>query len=48
MNLDKPRKIFIVDDDTMLTEPLKDYLTRKTPHQVHVFSTGGGVPVASF
>ena len=40
MDLDKPKKIFIVDDDTMLTEALKDYLTRKTPHQVRVFSTG--------
>lgn len=40
MDLDAPKKIFIVDDDIMLTEALKDYLTRKTPNEVHVFSTG--------
>ncbi|MEI6455743.1 MAG: response regulator [bacterium] len=40
MELDKPKKIFIVDDDTMLTDALTDFLTRKTPNQVHVFSTG--------
>ncbi|MCX6244851.1 MAG: response regulator [Bacteroidetes bacterium] len=40
MDLDKPRKIFIVDDDAMLTEALKDYLTRRTPNDIHVFSTG--------
>jgi len=40
MELDKPKKIFIVDDDTMLTEALKDFLTRKTPNEIHVFSTG--------
>ena len=40
MELDKPRKIFIVDDDTMLTEALKDYLTRKTPNIITIFNTG--------
>lgn len=40
MDLDKPKKIFIVDDDMMLTEAFKDYLTRKTAHEIHVFSTG--------
>jgi two-component system OmpR family response regulator len=40
MDLDKPKKIFIVDDDAMLTEALKDYLTRRTPNEIHVFSTG--------
>ena len=40
MDLDKPKKIFIVDDDTMLTEALKDYLTRKTAHEISVFYTG--------
>jgi DNA-binding NarL/FixJ family response regulator len=34
------KKIFIVDDDVMLTEALSDYLTRDVPHQVSVFSTG--------
>ena len=40
MDLDKPKKIFIVDDDAMLTEALKDYLTRRTQNEIHVFSTG--------
>ncbi len=40
MNHSIPKKIFIVDDDTMLTEALSDYLTRKTAHQVSCFSTG--------
>ncbi|MEI7526865.1 MAG: response regulator [Mariniphaga sp.] len=40
MELDKPKKIFVVDDDTMLTEALKDYLTRETPHDISIFHTG--------
>jgi DNA-binding NarL/FixJ family response regulator len=40
MDYSKPKKIFIVDDDTMLTEALKDYLTRKVPHDVLIFGTG--------
>jgi two-component system, OmpR family, response regulator len=40
MELDKPRKIFIVDDDTMLTEALKDYLTCRTPNDISIFNTG--------
>ncbi len=36
----KPRKIFVVDDDSMLTEALEDYLTRKIAHKVHSFHTG--------
>ncbi|MEP7263226.1 MAG: response regulator [Bacteroidota bacterium] len=40
MDFAKPKKIFIVDDDTMLTEALKDYLTRKVPHTVKSFHTG--------
>ncbi len=40
MEFQKPKKIFIVDDDTMLTEALKDYLTRKAPHDVRIFNTG--------
>jgi DNA-binding NarL/FixJ family response regulator len=40
MEIDKPKKIFIVDDDTMLTDALTDFLTRKTLHSIHVFNTG--------
>ena len=40
MDLNKPKKIFIVDDDTMLTEALKDYLTRSTPNEIRIFNTG--------
>ena len=40
MNYGKPKKIFIVDDDTMLTEALKDYLTRSIAHNVTSFHTG--------
>lgn len=40
MNLGKPKKIVIVDDDPMLTEALTDYLTRKVSHEVTSFSTG--------
>ncbi|MEO6166311.1 MAG: hypothetical protein ABIO46_04640, partial [Chitinophagales bacterium] len=36
----KPKKIFIVDDDEMLTEALTDYLTRKVQHTVQSFLTG--------
>ena len=36
----KPKKIFIVDDDEMLTEALSDYLTRKVPHDISIFHTG--------
>ncbi len=35
-----PKRIFIVDDDTMLTEALTDYLTRKVPHKISSFQTG--------
>lgn len=34
------RKVFIVDDNEMLTMALQDYLTRKTMHTVEVFGTG--------
>ncbi len=34
------KKIFVVDDDEMITTALEDYLTRKTMHEVKVFSTG--------
>ncbi len=40
MEFSKPKKIFIVDDDEMLTEALSDYLTRKVAHNISVFSTG--------
>ncbi|HQQ94833.1 MAG TPA: response regulator [Bacteroidia bacterium] len=40
MEFEKPKNIFIVDDDTMTTEALKDYLTRKVPHKVTCFHTG--------
>ena len=40
MEFSKPKKIFIVDDDEMLTEALSDYLTRKVPHNISIFHTG--------
>ena len=40
MNFGKTKKIFIVDDDPMLTEALTDYLTPKMPHKIISFSTG--------
>ncbi len=40
MSYGKLKKIFIVDDDTMLTEALEDILTRKIPHKVTSFHTG--------
>ena len=35
-----PKRIFIVDDDEMLTETLSDYLTRKVAHKISIFHTG--------
>jgi len=40
MSLSIPRKIFIVDDDVMQQEALKDYITRNLPHSVLAFCTG--------
>lgn len=40
MKLVEPKKIFIVDDDEMLTEALSDFLTREVNHDVTVFHTG--------
>lgn len=40
MEFAKAKKIFIVDDDPMLTEACKDFLTRKVAHQVEIFYTG--------
>ena len=40
MKLGAPKKIFIVDDDEMLTEALSDFLTRDINHNISVFHTG--------
>jgi len=40
MSLVKPKNIFVVDDDPMVTESMKDYLTDYFGHNVTVFSTG--------
>ncbi len=40
MKFGPPKKIFIVDDDEMLTMALSDYLTRDIKHEIHVFHTG--------
>jgi len=40
MKIEAPKKIFIVDDDEMLTMALSDYLTREVKHDIHVFHTG--------
>ncbi len=40
MKLGEPKKIFIVDDDEMLTVALSDYLTREVNHNISVFHTG--------
>lgn len=40
MDYSKPKKIFIVDDDPMLTEALRDYLTRNVAHEIYCFATG--------
>lgn len=40
MKVESPKKIFIVDDDEMLTMALSDYLTREVNHDIHVFHTG--------
>ncbi|MEQ8325092.1 MAG: response regulator [Vicingaceae bacterium] len=34
------KRIFLVDDDVMLCELLKDHLTQKIRHDIHVFNTG--------
>jgi DNA-binding NtrC family response regulator len=34
------KKIFVVDDDVVLTMALEDYLARKTLHEIHVYATG--------
>ena len=40
MEFAKPKKIFIVDDDQMLTEALSDFLTRKVAHHISIYCTG--------
>ena len=40
MKLGEPKKIFIVDDDEMLTEVLSDYLTREVNHDISIYHTG--------
>jgi len=40
MEFQKAKKIFVVDDDPLLAESLRDYLTRNIPHQVSAFKTG--------
>jgi two-component system OmpR family response regulator len=39
MEFTAPKRIFIIDDDPMLGEALSDYLTRKTAHEVTVFTS---------
>src|SRR5580692_3558552 len=34
------KKIFVVDDDEMLSMALEDYLERNSSHEVHLFNTG--------
>lgn len=40
MDYSIPKKIFVVDDDPMLTEAISDYLTRSTAHKISCFATG--------
>lgn len=40
MEFGKAKKIFVVDDDPLQTEALRDYLMKKVPHEVHIFNTG--------
>lgn len=40
MSSTESKRIFIVDDDEMLTMALTDYLTREVEHDIHVFHSG--------
>ena len=40
MQISKPRKIFIIEDDPLQADMLRDRLTRDTGHDVKVFYTG--------
>jgi two-component system OmpR family response regulator len=34
------KKVFVVDDDEMMSMALEDHLTRNTLHEIHCFKTG--------
>src|SRR2546428_6618660 len=34
------KKVFVVDDDEMMSMALEDHLTRNTLHEIHCFTTG--------
>lgn len=38
--MDNAKKIFVVDDDEMLSMALEDYLSRNDNYQIELFSTG--------
>jgi two-component system OmpR family response regulator len=40
MSFGRTKKIFVVDDDQLMTTALEDYLTRKVPHKVSAYHTG--------
>jgi two-component system OmpR family response regulator len=40
MSYGRAKKIFLVDDDEMLSSALQDFLTRKVAHHIRVFNTG--------
>ena len=40
MEIKAPKKIFIVDDDEMLTMAMADYLSRNATHDISVYHTG--------
>lgn len=40
METSTPKKIFLVDDDEMLTMAMTDYLSRYVKHDITVFHTG--------
>lgn len=40
MDIGRPKKIFIVEDDELQGSVLKDRIVRDIPHHVHVFTTG--------
>ncbi|MBK7762147.1 MAG: response regulator [Bacteroidetes bacterium] len=40
MSFSRPKKIFLVDDDTSITEKLKEFLTNDTGHTIMVFDSG--------
>ncbi|MBK9639067.1 MAG: response regulator [Bacteroidetes bacterium] len=40
MDIGRPKKIFIVEDDELQGSVLKDRIIRDIPHHVHIFKTG--------